>query len=376
MYRIFANGEVLHDPRLDSLDRTVSKPSASLGLNKAGSVSFTIHPGHPLYSSLNPMTTIVDVYDDDERIFRGRVLDERSGFYNDKGITCEGELAYLNDSLFYKFIENYSVSGSTLAPISVQLEKALDYHNSEPYGVGDATIGNPHKRILLGNVSQKFTDLVCIPEQPSDFQSVLSIIQKEFLDKYGGYLILRYEGDQKYLDYVDELTSKSGQKIEFGVNLLDITRYIDSSNVFTRIVPYGSNRDINLSNSSYYGKIYIEHPTFVSIFGVITRSHQWSFVESNSARDLAALATLGSAYLEDALANNISIDISAIDLTLAGVQTDKIRVGDSVRVVSKPHGLDKDFLCSAIEYDFENPGNSKYSFGFTGSSLTSEISKF
>jgi hypothetical protein len=45
------------------------------------------------------MKSIITVWQDDFLLFRGRVLDEEGGWYNEKAVTCEGDMAFLLDSI-------------------------------------------------------------------------------------------------------------------------------------------------------------------------------------------------------------------------------------------------------------------------------------
>ena len=61
--------------------------------------------------------------------------------------------------------------------------------------------------------------------------------------------------------------------------------------------------------------------------------------------------------------------VGAVDLKDLGVNPNRIKIGQYVRVISKPHNVDSYFLCSKIELDLLNPGNSTYTFGSSESSL-------
>lgn len=58
-----------------------------------------------MYNGLTPLATKIQVHRDNDVIFRGRVLTTEREFYGMKNVYCEGELAYLNDSIQrpYKF---------------------------------------------------------------------------------------------------------------------------------------------------------------------------------------------------------------------------------------------------------------------------------
>ena len=80
-------------------DRTVVDPVVKNELNKAGSLEFTVTPANPFYDKIKIVKTIFTVYLDDVMIFRGRVMTISDDIFKQRGIFCEGELAYFNDSL-------------------------------------------------------------------------------------------------------------------------------------------------------------------------------------------------------------------------------------------------------------------------------------
>ena len=97
MYRIYAGQWLLHDDRLEELK--VLNAKLTLEVNKTGSLEFSIYPDHPYYSNIAKLKTIITVYQDDLLLFRGRVLNDEQGFWNEKQVVCEGQLAFLLDSI-------------------------------------------------------------------------------------------------------------------------------------------------------------------------------------------------------------------------------------------------------------------------------------
>ena len=74
-------------------------PKSSFELNEAGSLGFTLLPGHPLYNDLEPLSSYVYAYDDGEEIFYGRVLQKsKPTLTGQVSYQCEGALTFLLDS--------------------------------------------------------------------------------------------------------------------------------------------------------------------------------------------------------------------------------------------------------------------------------------
>lgn len=103
----------------------------------------------------------------------------------------------------------------------------------------------------------------------------------------------------------------------------------------------------------------------VNKYGLITQ-----VVNFDIDDNLTALMTQAKATLANAQKEIESFDISAVDLRLLGYSVDKIEVGDLVQIVSIPHGIDTPYQCTAIEYDLDEPGNTTYSLGIVGASIT------
>ena len=67
-----------------------------------------------------------------------------------------------------------------------------------------------------------------------------------------------------------------------------------------------------------------------------------------------------------------TITLSAFDLSMINPDAKPIKLGEYVRVRSKPHGVDSYFLCTKIEYDLNNPKNNKFTLGTTFDTLTGQ----
>ena len=97
MFSVYADNKLFYSPRLLDERYAITEPQATLELNKAGSFTFNLPSTNPMYSSLKKLKTIITIREDDEVLWKGRVLNDAKDFYNIKAVTCEGELAFLND---------------------------------------------------------------------------------------------------------------------------------------------------------------------------------------------------------------------------------------------------------------------------------------
>lgn len=85
--------------------------------------------------------------------------------------------------------------------------------------------------------------------------------------------------------------------------------------------------------------------------------------------DPEELLELGQKHMERMQAET-TLTIKAVDLKTVGADVDGIRLGDTVKLVSAPHKLNKEDVCTKIELDIEKPEKSEYTFGLPVESLT------
>ena len=89
----------LHEPRDNEGELQLIDPVVTLEMGKNGQLTFRVAPGHPHKDKIQPLKSEIIVYQDNEVIFAGRSIGDEDDFYNRGKVTCEGELAYLIDSI-------------------------------------------------------------------------------------------------------------------------------------------------------------------------------------------------------------------------------------------------------------------------------------
>lgn len=338
MYTIYADDALLYSPGDEEL--SVLSPVLETQCNAAGTLTFVLLPEHPMYSALHKMWTRIDVRQDDEIIWRGRVLETETDFYRQKTVTCEGELTYLVDSVLHPYkLADYDGTAAGLFRLY------LTRHNE---AVSEA------QQFQIGNVDIETLSSV----ENTGYGNTWDEISGNLLDIHGGFLRVRHEGDVRYLDWTKESGTSCGQVIRFGENLLDLSEYVSASEVVTCLIPYAGQSDSKITISSVNdGKDYIEDEAGVALYGRI-----WGVTEFDT-KDAAKLLEMAKENLQKRLKETITITISAVDLHLLDVNAESFRVGDKVRVVSPPHGIDAEYTCTAISLDLVNPDQSEYTFG-------------
>lgn len=356
MYTIHADGELLHAPHLFSEGCGVVSPKLTVELNKAGSLEYTMPPNHILYNKVSKLKTIITVNNDNDEIFRGRILHDEKDFYNQRVTYCEGELAFLLDSIQrpYNFVNStYETAFKTF----------IGNHNSRVEDNKKFNVG----KVTVDKANEKFS------YKGTRYSTTIDEITEVLLNVAGGYLKTYKIGSGRYIDWVKESGEVSSQTIEFGRNLLDLTEHITAENVYTILIPLGKSRQDSNGNdlgpltiaTVNNNKDYIENETAISLFGRIEHSEEWSDISNETT-----LKNLGTEWLNKNIEMSAALTLKAVDLHLIDVDVAQIRLGDWVRVISLPHRIDKTFQCIKIVYDLASPDQTEYSFGINLKGLT------
>lgn len=357
MFHIYSDGNAVYAPHLSTEGYGVLSPKLTVELNKAGSLDFVLPPGNVMYDQIAKLKSIITVFQNGDELFRGRVLHDEKDFYKQKYTYCEGELAFLLDS------QQRPIKTSTTKTVKAWFQYYISNHNSRVEAAKQFTAGN----ITVPDANTSLT------LKTEDYSSTWDEIENRLISSYGGYLKVRVANGKRYLDWLAESGSTSSQIIEFGRNLLDLTEYITAENIFTVLIPLGKTQ--SNSSGATTGKLtiasvnsnkdYLEDATAISLFGRIEATMDWAEVDNAST-----LKSLGQAALSKNIEQSVTLTVKAVDLHLLDANTETIFLGDWVRVVSIPHGLDKLFQCTKIVYDMVSPDQTEYTFGITYTSFT------
>ena len=369
-YKIFCDEYILYDSQLNEFQ--VEIPVLKQELNTANELTFTIYPNHPYFNNISKLSSLVRVYRDSNLIFKGRVIDSELGFHNEKKITCEGVLAFLLDSVIRPFDFPNDDQFSSLDyehdnVIEYFLNWILTCHNEQ---------AKDFQKIQLGNVTVTDPNNY-LTRSSIEYLSSWEVITSRLIKSYGGYLVIREENGVNYLDYLEDFTSdgtKTGnklvctQKIEFGANLLDLTEEIGGADIKTGIIPLGARlEDADGNQTDEYLTIenlpdgilsegivktgdHILNTTLAETYGVIYEVVKWEDVKI--AENLQAKVL---SYLADSVKFKSEITIKAIDLKLTNDQIGAFKIGEYIRCLSSPHGLDDLYLLQKISIDMKNP---------------------
>ena len=342
MYQVYCDSFLLFNDQMEGYK--LFNPKVELELNQIGHFDFTIYNNHPSFDHLKRLKSIITVYQDGFLLFRGRILDDEQGFYNEKQVSCEGELAFLVDSIQ----RPYDFNG-TPAELFTQFITA---HNAQvdadhQFKVGNITVTDPNSYIARSD---------------SEYLNTLESLQKKLLDTLGGYLWIRHEADGVYIDYLAELNFLSPQTVEFGKNLLDLKRQTKGADIATAIIPLGAKEEggesrLNITSVND-GVDYVFNQEAVDAYGWIFRTQTWDDVT-----EPANLLTKGNAYLQEQMQMLFSIELSAADLATVDKTVSSFHIGTQVRVTTNPHSIDQLFLVTKLSIDLLKPASNKLTLG-------------
>ena len=350
MYQIQCDGYILHDTTIDDLK--VINPKCSLEINKTGSLTFKIPPTHPYYDKIKKHISEITLYQDGRVLFNGRVLNDESDFENIKVIECEGDLSYFIDTIQRPKVYNLNGENS----IKNYLTDVVNVHNSQV---------DERKRFVVGNVTVNTSTLSNVSNYDNT-QTVINNLTKT----YGGMLKVRYDNGVKYLDYLNDFTD-CNQIIEFGKNLIDLTKYLKGEDIYTAIIPVGAKIKSETSTESK-----IEERTTITsltdgLDGTIQKTNDyiydveavkkwgwiWKKLDLSNVEDANELLKVAKETLKNAVNDVLSIELTAVDLHLLNINIDSISVGDKIRCISLPHNLNAIMIVQSMSIDIDNPSN-------------------
>lgn len=361
MIEIYIDGALVHSTAADDDAYTALNVRPTLDIEDSGSLSFVLPPGNAQYDAIRKMKSIVTLYQDGVLLFRGRVTESERDNYNQKTVQCEGDRAFLNDSLW----EEQTVTGK----VADLFRQMIANHN----GQVDA-----EKRFTVGTITAVTANTPIEGEQRNETRrhwDTATIINDRLLSVYGGYIRTRTQGGVTYIDWLKDFTEESSQTISFSVNLLDLTEKMDASDVFTVLIPLGYSEigedgtyedPVNITSVNG-GKEYIENAEAVAMYGRIWRSKTWG-----RTKDPAQLLEKGREYLRTGVELR-TLEIKAVDMHLSDEQIQMIRIGTRVHIQSIPHGINLKMVCAKIEPDYDRPENTTFTFGVKPKTLTEAV---
>lgn len=314
------NGDTV--TQIHNSDNKLSSGKVTKGINTIDSFQFTMLPSNAGFNEIYDYTTLVTVYNTNRARyeFYGRALyseDEMSDSGDiKKDVICENFLSFFCDSQ-QEYVEeqNWTVNGL--------LEHIINTHNSQmeshkQFTIGEVTVTDPNDNLYCGIQRENTWDT----------------LKKKLINTLGGEFRFRVVDGMLYLDYLVEIGGLSQTKIEMSKNMKSIVREKDPSEIVTRLVPLGCklktvDDEGNETETEYRldvsevndGKKYIDDETAIALYGI-----RVGIVEYDDVTVASTLLAKGRDWLEKNNKIQVSYNITALDLSLIGLEIDDFDV--------------------------------------------------
>ena len=375
---------VIHEPGSSGVK--VEGAQVSREVNKFDSLTFSIYPGNPGYDALVPFSTLIEIVDmkTGNVAFDGRVIQPVPSMDSDgmvmKSVTCESVMGYLCDSLQMREDEqHYSDQGQT-SGLRIFIGALLDRHNA---AVEDA------KKIYPGEITLQTFETSGGVTKAIDRASTWDNISSKLLYVFGGEMRVRRASDGKlYLDYKEALGTTRATAIRVAWNMTESESTPDLDSVITRLYPYGcklkeAQTDPETGETSEVeteerltiesvnqGIPYIDDAVAIERYGIIEGYHEWDDVTQP-----ANLLSKAQAWLGQNNALPVSHSISALDLSLLGLDPDSFELFDKYPCRNPLTGMSETLEIVKLTLDISSPEESTFEMGDSQARLSADIAQ-
>ena len=326
MYEIMMDGKCLWYPG-DS-ECVVSSPELHESLNDAGYIQFTVPVHNPLYNSIKERISMVQVLKDGKEIFYGVVKEISVNMRREKKVYAVGLLSFLADSIQpQKKFQN-------ITPLEF-INELVQRHNEQveakkQFEVGIVTVKDANDSIY------RFTN----------YEDTLSALREKICESLDGYLRAHRNGEKNILDVVvlKDYGKTCAQKIEFGENLLDYAESTTTDDIATAVIPRGKAlEESKIEGLTSYltiesvngGKDFVYNQSAVNHFGWIKKVVDWGDITLPEN-----LKKKAEEWLKDKQFASLTLELNAVDLSALDAGEQSFELGDYVRAVAEPYGMD------------------------------------
>ena len=353
MYRIVVGNETLWTPTLENNNYLITDPTLTLESNKPSTLNFTVPNISVKKDIIELIRPEIKVYDNDRRIFRGRVLTNGKDFKRNRSIYCEGELSYLRDVIVRP---DWTTGEKTVAQyFSYMIARYNEIMRNK----------SPYKMFEYGGCTVTGDS---IERENDQYPDMLSELTDKLLNKYGGYFVITVgENETTHISYLQDPGFDDSVTIQYGRNLLDLTESTDATPVYTRIIPLGGqvdNERVTIEGLS------IDAPQInITKYGLIEHVETYDDIKDASALRTAGQETLDNVAVSDAL------EITALNSRMPDGSYGVLTCGKTYRILSAPHGyVDEDSRgrLNRQELKLNKPLENRYTFGKVKTGITQE----
>lgn len=342
MYAGYTDGTLLF--AVGMAGREISAGTLHRAVGEIDSADLVLPPSNTMRDVPVKRASVISIQKDGVEIFRGSVADTSTDLRGSRTYSVDGAMLWLAD---------------IRKPPFVMTEDTVTYYVTALLTQYNAACA-PARKILLGTVDSTLPKLSV---QHAEYVSTLALLQ-EAMTAVGGTMRLRYAAGNVYLDVHKSYCHMCTQQVDISKNLLDLTDKIDGASLLTRVYPVGKD---GLTIGSVNGGIpYLINADAEALYGRIDGTLR---VDTD---DAAALKVAAATYLAQNCGLSRGIEVSAADLSGMDITLEPYRIGDSVRVVSPPHGIDTIMTVSKLDTSLVG-GKDTMTLGWSSRTLTAAV---
>lgn len=315
-------------------------------INSVSALEFTLPTSNDTAGQITPHASVIRLESDGAEIFRGTANSVSKNFRGDTVVSCDGMIALMADVI--------------RAPDSVSGINTKYYVNSLITNYNNGVSDNRH---ISAGIIDEFGTFTA--DHSQECKNIFELL-KEVLSDKGGYIWASYVGGDVRINYTSTIGRRNSQQIAFGSNLVNIEDQLEVGTLVTRVWPIGK-EGLTIASVNN-GIIYLQNEEVELRYGRVDKTIQ---VDSD---DPSVVKSYGQAYLTRYAAMNNTITLTAIDLHNLDKTISSFEVGDAVRVLSPPHGIDAEMIVNSVSTDLVQLSNSRITLGAKKGSITSVIS--
>lgn len=324
----------------------LSSGKVNQGINQIDTFQFKILPSNVGFDRLFDFKTRVKVFNTNKNRneFNGRVLCSSGEMTQEglifKNVTCESNFGFFMDSI-QDYVEERNWTVREL------FEHIISVHNKQ-------FENEPYKQFQIGTieVEDKNDNLYCGIQRTKTWTA----LKEKLVNVLGGEFRLRIENDINYIDYLNEIGETKTTEISLSKNMKSIVREPDPSAFVTRLIPLGcklkktieeEDEDGNITEKEVEseerltvksvndGKEYIDVEEAISEYGIIC-----DVKEFDDVTEASNLLSKGKKWLEENNKLQVKYQITAIDLSLLGLDIDDFEICNKYPLKNSLLGID------------------------------------
>lgn len=322
--------------------------------NQASILTFTLLFNSPHFQNLFPFKTQIEVYDLNEKIFDGWVVDIADGM-DSTGlctyeVTCFSVLDYLTRISVGRWAIHPGanpLTDTTVDPYVIYEYMTVDKYVDLILNTYNASTTDD-KKIFKGTITVS-DNVFCYTNRENCLETL-----KKLQATKGGYLSIREDEGIYYLDYLLE-TAEDTSIISLGINMSAIKRGSNLNNLVTRMIPIGLN---GLTIESVNGgKNYVENAELIALYGVIETVENFSDI--TIASNLLSKAQAKLLTIND---DSYSIEVSALDLSYINLTFNRFAISQKVNIKNELLKIDSTYRIIRLILDLDSPQKSNLTF--------------